>query len=132
MFDWYPDLEYHFAQAQLVLFTLGMGLTLSLTDFVEIVRRPTSFFAGLIGQLFVVPCVAVVINALFHIDDGVAIGLILVAAMPGGALSKLFAYFGRGNMALSISLTGVTTLLTLITVPVMLQLFATRYRSDFV
>ena len=60
---------------------------------------------------------------------GIAVGLILVAAMPGGALSKFFAYFGRGNMALSISLTGVTTLLTLVTVPLMLQLLATRYIS---
>jgi BASS family bile acid:Na+ symporter len=132
MFDWYPDYEYHFAQAQLVLFTLGMGMTLSLGDFVEIVRRPRSFTVALIGQLLVVPWVAVLINELTHPQPGIAVGLILVAAMPGGALSKLFAYFGSGNMALSISLTGVTTLLTLITVPAMLQLLAAHYiRDDF-
>ncbi len=44
MFDWYPDNEYHFARTQLVLFTLGMGMTLSLVDFIEIARRPRSFF----------------------------------------------------------------------------------------
>ncbi|MBM3997630.1 MAG: bile acid:sodium symporter family protein, partial [Planctomycetes bacterium] len=48
MFDWYPAYEYHFARAQLVLFTLGMGMTLSLTDFVEIVRRPRSFASALV------------------------------------------------------------------------------------
>lgn len=130
MFDWYPDNEYHFARAQLVLFTLGMGMTLSLSDFVEMVRRPRSFVSGLIGQLLVIPFVAVLINAIGDFEPGIAVGLILVAAMPGGALSKFFAYLGRGNMALSISLTGVTTLLTLVTVPLMLQLLATRYIPD--
>ena len=132
MFDWYPACEYRLAQAQLVLFTLGMGMTLSLADFLEIARRPRSFFCGLAGQLLVVPWLAVLINALFHFEPGVSVGFILVAAMPGGALSKLFSYFGRGNMALSISLTGVTTLLTLVTVPLMLQLLAAQYiRPDF-
>jgi bile acid:Na+ symporter, BASS family len=127
MFDWYPHYEYHCARTQLVLFTLGMGMTLSLVDFAEIVRRPRSFVCALVGQLFVVPWVAVLINALCGFEQGVAVGLILVAAMPGGALSKFFAYLGRGNMALSISLTGVTTLLTLLTVPIMLQNLAARY-----
>src|SRR5579862_2448030 len=117
MFDWYPYYEYHCARTQLVLFTLGMGMTLSLADFAEIVRRPRSFLCALIGHLYVVPWVAVAINAWCGFEPGIAVGLILVAAMPGGALSKFFAYFGRGNMALSISLTGATTLLTLITVP---------------
>ena len=127
MFDWYPHYEYHLARAQLVLFTLGMGMTLSLADFVEIARRPRSFFSGLIGQLLVVPFIAVLINWLFQLQPGIAVGMILVAAMPGGALAKFFTYFGRGNMALSISLTGVTTLLTLVTVPLMLQLLATQH-----
>jgi BASS family bile acid:Na+ symporter len=131
MFDWYPHYEYHFARTQLVLFTLGMGMTLSLGDFVEIARKPVSFISGLIGQLIAVPLVAVAINAIGKFDPGVEVGLILVAAMPGGALSKFFAYLGRGNMALSISLTGVTTLLSLVTVPVMLQLLAARYTTDF-
>jgi BASS family bile acid:Na+ symporter len=127
MFDWYPDYEYHCARGQLVLFTLGMGMTLSLGDFIEIARRPRSFFCGLAGQLFLIPFVAVFINWLSGLEGGIAIGMVLVAAMPGGALSKFFTYFGRGNMALSISLTGVTTLLTLVSVPLMLELLATRY-----
>lgn len=127
MFDWYPDHEYHFARAQLVLFMLGMGMTLSLADFVEIVRRPRSFLCGLIGQLLVAPLVAVAINGVCDYEAGTAVGLILVAAMPGGALSKVFAYLGRGNMALSISLSGATTLLTLLTVPLMLEFLASRY-----
>lgn len=127
MFDWYPAYEYHCARTQLVLFTLGMGMTLALRDFVEIARRPRSFFSALGGQLLVIPFIAVLINWLGDFPPGIAVGMILVAAMPGGALAKFFTYFGRGNMALSISLTGVTTLLTLVSVPIMLQLLAARY-----
>ncbi len=131
MFDWYPGYEYHFARTQLVLFTLGMGMTLSIADFLEIARRPVSFASGLIGQLCVIPFVAVAINAVGDFEPGIAVGLILVAAMPGGALSKFFAYFGRGNMALSISLTGVGTLLSLVTVPLMLQFLAAKHIDEF-
>lgn len=127
MFDWYPAYEYDCARAQLVLFTLGMGFTLAPADFIEIARRPRSFVAGLIGQLFVIPLIAVLIIWIGGFEGGIAVGLILAAAMPGGALAKFFAYFGRGNMALSISLTGATTLLTLLTVPVMLKLLASQY-----
>ena len=87
MFDWYPDYEYHFARTQLVLFTLGMGMTLSLADFVEIARRPRSFFCGLVGQLLVIPFIAVLINWIGNFQPGIAVGMILVAAMPGGALA---------------------------------------------
>ena len=127
MFDWYPDLEYHFAQVQLSLFMLGMGATLSFGDFTEVFRQPRSFLFALAGQLLVIPWVAVALNTTGWWDDGVAVGLILVAAMPGGAMSKFFTYFGRGNVALSISLTGVGTLATLFTVPVMINWLAARY-----
>src|SRR5205807_3896767 len=62
--------EYHFAQVQLVCFMLAMGLTLAPADFVEIVRRPRSFLAGLFGQLFVVPWLAVLVNAVAGFEDG--------------------------------------------------------------
>ncbi len=132
MFSWYPDYEYLFAQVQLSLFMLGMGATLSFGDFAEVFRRPRSFLFALTGQLLVIPWVAVAMNMLGWWDDGVAVGLILVAAMPGGAMSKFFTYFGRGNVALSISLTGVGTLATLFTVPLMMKWLASRYLpADF-
>ena len=63
MFSWYPEYEYLCARTQLVLFTLGMGMTLSLGDFVEIARRPRAFATALLGQLLFGPCIAVLINA---------------------------------------------------------------------
>jgi bile acid:Na+ symporter, BASS family len=130
MFDQYPAYEPHFAQVQLVCFMLAMGTTLSLSDFALVFRQPKSFVAALLMQLLVIPWVAVLIDVVGGLDEGIAVGLVLVAAMPGGAMSKLFSYLGRGNAALSISLTAFTTLASLVTVPAMLQLLVSRYIQE--
>ena len=132
LFELYPLYARHFAQVQLVLFSLALGATLSVADFVTVVRRPRSFVAAVLTQLLVLPWLAVLIDATAGLEEGFAVGLVLVAAMPGGAMSKLFTYLGRGNAALSVSLTAFTTLLSLATVPLMLQLLVARYiRADF-
>jgi bile acid:Na+ symporter, BASS family len=132
MFDFYPAYEHLFAQIQLTLFMIAMGTNLAPADFVEIVRRPRSFLLALFMQLIVIPAVVVAINHLAGLEPGIAVGLLLTAAMPGGALSKFFTYLARGNAALSISLSVVLTLGTLVTVPAMLLLLAREYMpSDF-
>jgi len=127
MFSWYPEYEPRIAQVQLVLLMLGMGANLRLNDFVAVIRKPKSFLSAFVGQMLVVPFVAVAINHLFGLEGGVAVGLILVSAMPGGALSKLFAYLGRGNLPLSITLSAFTTLSSLVFVPLWLNLLAAEY-----
>jgi bile acid:Na+ symporter, BASS family len=81
-------------------------------------------------QLLVLPWIAVLIDGVGQLDEGIAVGLVLVAAMPGGALSKLFSYLGKGNAALSISLTAFTTLATLVTVPALLQMLVSHYIDE--
>jgi BASS family bile acid:Na+ symporter len=130
MFDFYPVYEYQFARVQLVCFMLAMGATLSVRDFLEVTRRPRSFLAGLAVHLLVLPWLAVLLDNLFALPEGIAVGLILASAMPGGAMSKFFCYLGRGNAALSISLTMFSTLASLVTVPLLLQLLAARYMPD--
>jgi BASS family bile acid:Na+ symporter len=130
MFPWYPDYEYPLARLQLVLFMLGMGATLSVADFFAVLRRPRSFLVGFTIQVLLLPWLAVAINALGQLEGGIAVGLVLVAAMPGGALSKLFTYLGRGNVPLSITLSAFTTLACLVSVPMLLQLLAARYIPD--
>ncbi|MBX9678931.1 MAG: bile acid:sodium symporter [Gemmataceae bacterium] len=127
MFDFYPRYEENFAQAQLILFMMGMGATLAPSDFVAVVQKPRSLFVGLIGQIFVLPWIAIALNRWMDLDPGIALGLILVSAMPGGSLSKVFAYLGKANVPLAISLTLTTTLATLATVPLMLQWLAADY-----
>lgn len=132
MLEHYADYELHLARVQLVCFMLAMGSTLAVRDFVAVARRPQSFVCGIVVQLFVLPWLAVAIDLAMRLPQGIAVGLVLIAAMPGGALSKLFSYIGRGNAALSIALTAFTTLASVLTVPVLLQLLVAHYiRAEF-
>jgi BASS family bile acid:Na+ symporter len=128
MFDWYPEYEHRFAQIQLILFMLGMGATLDTADFVRIGKQPRHLIVGVIGQFLISPLIALLMIRLFNVPDGIAIGMILLSAMPGGNLSKAFTFLGRGNIALSISLTCFGMLACLITVPLLLRLLA----ADFI
>jgi BASS family bile acid:Na+ symporter len=130
MFDRYDDYEYLLAQIQLVLFMLGMGATLAPRDFVAVALAPRSLVVGAVCQFVLTPLLAVLINRLMDVEAGIAVGLILVSAMPGGQMSKLFTYLARGNVALSITLTGLGTLASLVTVPLLLEVLAADYLRD--
>jgi BASS family bile acid:Na+ symporter len=127
MFDLYLRYEYWFAAAQLTFAMLGMGATLRLTDFLDVFRQPKAFAAGMIVQVAGVPLLAATLNGILSPAAGIAAGLVLVSAVPGGAMSNLFTFLARGNVALSIALTGVTTLACLFTTPVVLSLLAGDY-----
>lgn len=131
MTDAYPQYEEWFARIQLVCFMLGMGVTLAVADFIKVAQKPRSLCLGLVGQICVIPLIALAINHLLDLDPPIALGLIMVAAMPGGSLSKVFVYLGRGNAPLSITLTAVSTLATVVTTPLTLRLLATEYIPDF-
>jgi bile acid:Na+ symporter, BASS family len=122
MFAHYADWEYGCAAFQLSAFMIAMGAKLVPAQFLHVLRKPRSFLVALAGHLLVLPWLAVGINHLADLESGLAVGLILVAAMPGGTLAKIFTYFGHGNVPLSITLSGVSTLLTVFTVPLMLRM----------
>ena len=131
MFERYPDWEYTFAALQLIAFMLAMGAKLVPGQFLHVWKKPRSFLVALGGHLLVIPLAAVAMNHLFGLDTGLAVGMILVAAMPGGTMAKIFTYFGHGNVPLSITLSVVSTLLTLVTIPVMLPLLTRGMPEDF-
>ena len=122
MGDFYVEYEYWFAAFQLVMAMLGMGATLTARDFRDVVREPRAVTLGLVVQLVLVPLAALLFLRAFGIQGGLAIGIALVAAIPGGTTSNIFTYFARGNAALSISVTGLTTLACLVTTPLILTL----------
>lgn len=130
MIELYKQNEYLLTQTQLVLFMLSMGASLSGGDFVEIVRRPKFFVSGALCQFLIAPLLAWLIIHLFDVSEGIAVGLILVSAMPGGAMSKAFTYFGQGNFALSIALSALGTLASVVTVPAVLRLLAYEHIPD--
>ncbi len=127
MGDFYIQHEYGFAATQLVLAMFGMGATLTTDDFRDIVREPRAFSFGTAMQLLMVPLFALAFISLSGIAGGVAAGIALIAAIPGGTTSNIFTYMARGNVPLSISITAITTLACLLTTPLILTLLATEY-----
>ena len=101
-----------------IMFTLGLGLTFS--DFMRVAKMPKNFLIGLISQLIFLPLVALIIVFIWPLQPELAIGLILIAAAPGGVTSNILTSFARGDVALSISLTAVMSLLSVISVPIVL------------
>ena len=132
MFELYVRHEWWFAATQLALAMLGMGATLSVADFVGVFRQPRAFLIGALVQVVGTPLMAVALNAALAPETGIAFGLILVAAMPGGAMSNVVTFFARGSVALSIALTAVITLASMATTPLVLRLLAgDLVRADF-
>lgn len=123
VFEAYPRYEYALASTQLAFAMLGMGALLSPSDFARVVRTPRALSVGLAVQLVAVPVLAAGLAALLRLEPGIAAGLVLVAAVPGGTMSNVVTYLGRGNTALSISLTAVCTIGSLVTTPALLRLF---------
>ncbi|MDP5065120.1 MAG: bile acid:sodium symporter [Haliea sp.] len=133
MAELYLTYEYHIAAMQLILAMLGMGATLTGRDFREIVRSPKAISAGLSVQLLAVPLLALAFISWPGVSAGVAIGIALVAAIPGGTVSNIFTYLARGDIALSISITTLTTIACLVTTPLILDLLiGQNLPADFV
>lgn len=132
MFDFYVQHEYWFAATQLILAMLGMGATLSPADFGRVAADPKGFSVGIVLQLVAVPLVAYVLILLVSGSPGLAVGLAVCAAIPGGAVSNIFTHFALGHVALSISLTAVTMVACLMTTPIVLGLLITQHMpADF-
>ncbi|WP_427025340.1 bile acid:sodium symporter family protein [Aureimonas ureilytica] len=105
----------------------GMGLTLSLDDFREVARRPFDVGVGVLGQFLIMPLVAVLLTRIIPMTPEVAAGVILVGCCPGGTSSNVMTYLGKGDVALSVACTSVTTLLAPLVTPFLVWLFASQY-----
>jgi bile acid:Na+ symporter, BASS family len=99
-----------------IMFSLGLGLGWS--DFARVAKEPRAFTIGAFNQVIVVPVVALIVALSFGLSPALAVGLMILGVCPGGVLSNVTTKFARGNLPLSISLTGVTSLLAIITVPI--------------
>lgn len=130
MGEFYIANEYWFAVFQLVTAMLGMGATLRLRDFREVLLEPIPVSVGCLIQLMAVPMLAYAAISLLGVPEGVAIGLALIAAVPGGSSSNMFTHFASGNVALSISITALTTLACLVATPIILGLMISDYLPE--
>jgi BASS family bile acid:Na+ symporter len=99
----------------------ALGLTLTVADFARLVARPRAMAVGLIGQIVLVPLVGFAVATAAGLSPAMAAGLMIVAACPGGASSGLITHLARGDTALSISLTAVTSVASVVTLPFVLD-----------
>ena len=101
----------------LALIMLGLGLGLSVKDFTRVLSAPKDFFVGFFSQLVILPIVALAIAIILDLSTPIAVGLMIIAAAPGGVTSNVLTKFADGDVALSISLTAVVSLISIISVP---------------
>ena len=101
----------------LALIMLGLGLGLSVKDFTRILRVPKDFFVGFFSQLVILPIIALAIALILNLPAPIAVGLMIIAAAPGGVTSNVLTKFANGDVALSISLTAIVSLISILSVP---------------
>ena len=102
----------------------GMGLTLNLHDFRVVFSRPKDIFIGCLAQFTVMPLFAWALSRLFALDEALALGVVLVGCCPGGTASNVITYLAKGDLALSVGMTGVSTLLAPLLTPLLTWLLA--------
>jgi len=121
------------APIALALLMLGLGASLTVADFLRVIKNPKDFFIGFVCQLFVLPLVAYLLVILLKVPIELALGVMLIAAAPGGVTSNVLTKFANGDVALSISLTAIMSLISIVWVPFIvlqsIELFNINYVS---
>ena len=108
------------APIALALIMLGLGLGLTSQDFTRVLKNPKDFIIGLICQLILLPIIAYILILIFKVPIEIAIGVMIIAAAPGGVTSNVMTKFANGDVALSVSLTAVISLISIISVPLVI------------
>ena len=106
-----------FLPIALGIIMLGLGLSLRVDDFKRVVIYPKAVFIGLLCQMILLPLICFGLTILFQLPPALAVGLMLLSASPGGATANLYSHLAKGDVALNISLTAVNSVLTLFTLP---------------
>lgn len=110
-----------FLPVALIIIMLGMGLSLTVKDFKRVVVFPKATFVGVTGQIILLPVVAFLILKVIDLPPALAVGVMLLAVCPGGPTSNLLSNLARADLALSITLTAITSLITVFTIPILLN-----------
>ncbi|MFZ9995579.1 MAG: bile acid:sodium symporter family protein [Pelagibacteraceae bacterium] len=99
----------------IIMFSLGLGLTIN--DFLRVIKYPKNFLVGFICQVILLPIIAFILINLITLTPEIALGVMIIAAAPGGVTSNVLTKFANGDVALSISLTAIVSLISIATVP---------------
>ncbi len=116
----------------LFIIMLGMGLGLTVKDFTRILVKPKAVIIGLIAQLIIVPVVGFLLVIFFPVSPELAVGVVILAACPGGSTSNLVTYLVKGDVVLSITLTAISSLVTVFTIPPVVNLAMQQFMAESV
>lgn len=119
-----------FLPLALFIIMLGMGLTLVPADFKRVVRFPKAVALGLVLKLLVIPAVTFLLLRVFPVGPELAVGFILLAACPGGATTNLITHLAKGDVALSITITAIASVITVFTIPLMVNWGLVHYLGE--
>lgn len=108
---------------------LGLGLSLTLEDFKRVLQYPRAVVVALLSQIVVLPIICYGLAIAFGLPPELAVGLMLLAASPGGATANLFSHLARGDVALNITLTAVNSLLSVVTLPIVVELALSAFMA---
>jgi len=106
-----------FLPTALAIIMLGMGLSLTLNDFKRVLTFPKAVALGLFNQLIILPLIGFLLATTFNLEPALAVGLMILAACPGGVTSNLISHVSKGDTALSITLTAFSSIITIISIP---------------
>ena len=120
------------APISLALIMFGLGMSLTIQDFLRVIKVPKDFLVGFICQLILLPLIAFALIKLLNTPIELALGVMLIAAAPGGVTSNILTKFADGDVALSISLTAIISLISIITVPFIVFLSIDLLNIDYV
>ena len=116
--------------ASLFIIMFGMGLSLSIDDFKRVFKFPKAVFIGVVNQLVLLPIIGFTIASVLNLEAEIAVGIMILAACPGGATSNLIAHLAKGDTALSVTLTAVSSLITIITIPFIVNFALIQFLSQ--
>ncbi|PPI84459.1 bile acid:sodium symporter [Marinobacter maroccanus] len=111
----------------LFIIMIGIGMTLTIRDFRQVAVYPKGMIVGTVAQILVMPIIAFMLATLLAVPPAIAVGLVIIAACPGGTTSNLFVLLSRGNIALSIVLTVSASLITILTLPLFTNIALQHY-----
>jgi len=111
----------------LIIIMFGMGLSLVKGDFIRLVQHPKAVIVGLVNQILLLPVIAYVLISLLDVETDIAIGIMILAACPGGPTSNLITYLAKGDIGLSISLTTVNSFITIFTIPFVIDFALSQF-----
>lgn len=119
-----------FLPLALFIIMLGMGLSLRMEDFQRIFFEPKAVIIGLIAQLIMLPMVGYLLASVFSLSPELAVGIMILTACPGGSTSNVITYFIRGNVALSVTLTAISSLITIFTIPLVINFSMIKFMGE--